>query len=165
MLLRRVETLDDELLRELVQRVVRAVDAQRIVLFGSYAHGEPRHDSDIDLLVIAASDQPRWRRAIPVYDALRGLIVPKDVRVFTPEEVEEWSDVPGAFVTSVLREGRVLYEVVAGADIVRLGLEDAHAPPATREGALQRGEDGRLAHARPRAGHDEARSHGQPRRA
>lgn len=110
MLLRRVEALDDGLLHELVQRVVRAVDPQKIVLFGSQAYGEPREDSDIDLLVIAASDQPRWRRAIPVYDALRGLVVSKDVLVYTPEEVEEWSDVPGAFVTSVLRRGRVLYE-------------------------------------------------------
>ena len=30
--------------------------------------------------------------------------------VYTPEEVSEWSNVPEAFVTTALREGKVLYE-------------------------------------------------------
>jgi uncharacterized protein len=34
----------------------------------------------------------------------------KDITVWTPAEVQEWAAVPNAFITTALREGRVLYE-------------------------------------------------------
>ena len=43
------------------------------------------------------------------YHALAGLFPAKDIVVYTPEEVKEWSEVPNAFVTAALREGKVLY--------------------------------------------------------
>jgi predicted nucleotidyltransferase len=108
--LEKIENITDEVLEEVVRRVVEAVGPDRIILFGSYAHGYPHPDSDLDLLVIMPSHQPRWQRAIPIYDALRGLLIPKDVVVYTPQEVEEWSEVPQAFVTTAIRTGKVLYE-------------------------------------------------------
>lgn len=110
MKVRRIRRVTPALLREVVQRIVQAVDPDKIVLFGSYAYGHPHRDSDLDILVIMPSDKPRWQRAIPLYEALRGLLLPKDLVVYTPEEVEEWADVPQAFVTTAMRKGRVLYE-------------------------------------------------------
>lgn len=108
--LRKIENVTDELLDEIAQRVVEAVNPDRIILFGSYAYGHPQPASDIDLLVIMPSSQPRWQRSVPIYNALRGLLIPKDVVVYTPDEVEEWSEVPLAFVTTAVRKGKVLYE-------------------------------------------------------
>lgn len=107
--LRRVDRVTEELLQEVVQRIVQAVDPDCIILFGSHAYGHPQAESDLDLLVIMPSDRPRWQRSIPIYNALRGLLIPKDVVVYTPEEVKEWSEVPQAFVTTAIRKGRVLY--------------------------------------------------------
>lgn len=42
--------------------------------------------------------------------ALVGVFPAKDVVVWTPSEVEEWSRVPNTFITAALREGRTLYE-------------------------------------------------------
>lgn len=39
-----------------------------------------------------------------------GLLPSKDIIVYTPEEVEEWAEVPNAFVTKALAEGKILYE-------------------------------------------------------
>ena len=83
---------------------------RRVVLFGSRARGNARPDSDLDLLIIEDSDQPRYRRAPRYLRALVGLFPSKDVLVWTPAEVEGWSGVPNAFVTAALREGRTLYE-------------------------------------------------------
>jgi predicted nucleotidyltransferase len=100
----------DELLAEIVRRV-RAVGAPRaVVLFGSRARGDARPDSDLDLLIVEESDQPRFKRSGRYRRALRGLFPAKDIVVWTPGEIEEWRDVPNAFVTSILAEGRVLYE-------------------------------------------------------
>lgn len=105
-------TLEPDLVHEIVARIVAAARPERIVLFGSRARGQHRPDSDIDLLVIQKSNLPRHRRSIPIYQALIGLPVEVDweIIVYTPAEVHEWSQVPQAFVTTALREGKVLYE-------------------------------------------------------
>lgn len=108
--LQKIENVTDEVLEEIVRRIVEAVNPDSIILFGSYAYGHPPPGSDIDLLVIMPSSQPRWQRSVPIYDALRGLLIPKDVVVYTPDEVEEWSEVPLAFVTTAIRKGKVLHE-------------------------------------------------------
>ena len=105
-----IECLNSAILEDITQRIKTAVDPEKIVLFGSYSYGHPDKESDLDILVIKRTDLPRHKRSIPVYDALRGLIIPKDIVVYTPEEVKDWESVPQSFVTSILRRGRVLYE-------------------------------------------------------
>lgn len=105
-----IEEVGQETLGELIDRIVEAVDPQKIVLFGSHAYGEPHENSDLDLLVVMESDLPRYKRAVPIYQALTGLLIPKDVLVYTPKEIEEWKEVPQAFVTKILKKGRVIFE-------------------------------------------------------
>ena len=108
--LKRVERVDDELLKEIVSRIVDAVHPERIVLFGSYAYGRPKDESDLDILVVMDSELPRYKRSVSIYRALAGLLIPKDILVYTQEEIEEWSEVPQAFITTILKKGKVIYE-------------------------------------------------------
>ena len=96
--------------KTLVSRIVEAVHPERVVLFGSHARGDAAPRSDVDILVVANSDRPRYERAIPIYRAVADLPVELDILVYTPAEVRDWSRVDQAFVTTALREGRVLYE-------------------------------------------------------
>lgn len=99
-----------KLLGEMVKRIREATNPERIVLFGSRARGTARADSDYDLLVIKESDEPRYKRSAPLYTRLADLPVEVEIVVYTPEEVRDWSQVPQAFVSTALREGKVLYE-------------------------------------------------------
>jgi predicted nucleotidyltransferase len=101
---------NEELVSEIIRRIVHTARPEKVILFGSRARGDARPDSDLDLVVIKESDEPRHRRAVPLYLALVGLNVPVDVMVYTPEEVQDWSAVPQAFITTVVREGKVVYE-------------------------------------------------------
>ena len=107
-----VSQLGPETFTEIVRRIRSVANPRKIVLFGSRARGEHRPDSDIDLLVIEDSPLPRHRRSIPLYAALADLPIDVDteVVVYTPAEVEEWRGANAAFVTTALREGKVLYE-------------------------------------------------------
>lgn len=104
--------LTPELCKMIVQRIVAAVDPEKIVLFGSRARGTHRPHSDIDLLVVQKSDESPHQRAVTIHGALSHLPieVDKEVVVYTPAEVEEWKGASLALVTTALREGKVLYE-------------------------------------------------------
>jgi predicted nucleotidyltransferase len=102
--------VDETVVKEIVRRLVAAIDPDRIILFGSRARGNAKPDSDVDLLLIKASDEPPHRRVVRAYRALRGLGVPKDILWRTPDEIAEWSAVKNYVTTEALREGKVLYE-------------------------------------------------------
>ena len=53
----------DQLLEEVVRRILTIGSPSKIVLFGSHAKGTARPDSDLDLLIIEESDLPRYRRS------------------------------------------------------------------------------------------------------
>lgn len=102
--------VNTELLDEIVRRVVEVIHPDKIILFGSRARGDAHQGSDIDLLVIAGSSEPRHRRSAPLYGALSDILIPMDILVYTPDEVKAWSEVRQAFVSTAVREGKVLYE-------------------------------------------------------
>jgi predicted nucleotidyltransferase len=101
---------EDQLISEIVGRIVETAQPEKIILFGSRARGDARPGSDFDVLVIQESSEPSYRRDAPLYVALADLPVEVDVLVYTPEEVAEWSQVPQAFVTTAAREGKTVYE-------------------------------------------------------
>lgn len=104
--------LDPAMHAAIVQRIVDTIAPEKILLFGSRARQTHRPDSDIDLLVIKRSREPRYKRAVPIYAALADLPIEvnADVMVYTPEEISEWSGASAAFVTTALRDAQVLYE-------------------------------------------------------
>jgi predicted nucleotidyltransferase len=91
---------------------------EKIILFGSYAYGQPKEDSDLDLLVVVKkSNLPRHKRAREIRKQLWGLTdTPKDILVYTEDEINEWKDVEQAFITKVMNKGRILYENKEGTD-------------------------------------------------
>ncbi|HVA62233.1 MAG TPA: nucleotidyltransferase domain-containing protein [Terriglobales bacterium] len=101
---------DDTTLREIVNRLVKAVDPQQIVLFGSRATGRARPESDYDLMIVKAEPDPARRRTGPLYSQLWGIPCGVDLLWFTPEEVDQWSQVPQHVATQAMRDGRVIYE-------------------------------------------------------
>jgi predicted nucleotidyltransferase len=98
------------IIRDIVRRIVETAQPDKVILFGSQARGDARPSSDFDVLVIAPSDVPRYRRSIPLDVALANRPVEVEVMVYTPEEVDEWNPVQQAFVTTAVRVGRTLYE-------------------------------------------------------
>ncbi len=105
-------------IEEIIKRVVSNIKPEKIILFGSYAYGTPTEDSDLDLLVvIKSSEQPRYRRAREIRKHLWGVTdIPKDILVYTQKEIDEWKEVEEAFITSITKRGKVLYENKEGVD-------------------------------------------------
>jgi len=99
-----------DVLDEIVARIVEAVDPDKIILFGSRARGDGSEHSDYDILIVSDTPLPKLDRTGPLYGILAGVGAPKDVVWWTPDEVAEWQLVKRHFITTAVREGRVIYE-------------------------------------------------------
>ena len=97
-------------LRPAIQKIVRELEPEKVVLFGSYAYGSPNPHSDVDLLVIMESDQPHKERSWVVSRLLLPRPFPVDILVKTPEEVKESLESGDFFLKEILTHGVVLYE-------------------------------------------------------
>jgi len=107
-----VKKVDEKLLQEIVRRIVSAINAKKIILFGSWAYGKPHEGSDLDILVIVEklSTSSRREERIKIRTLLQDILIPQDIIVATIEDVEEWKNVPQAFITKIIKEGKVIYE-------------------------------------------------------
>jgi predicted nucleotidyltransferase len=101
--------ISQEKINEVIDRIVKNINPEKIILFGSCASGNPGEDSDLDILVIKEMKMPRYKRSREVKKHLRGMKIPIDVIVYTKKEVKEWKDTKTAFISQVIKQGKVLY--------------------------------------------------------
>jgi predicted nucleotidyltransferase len=85
-----LRVIDDDVIDEVVDRVVHAFHPKRIVVFGSVARGEAGPDSDLDLFIEMESDERYVERGVAVRRVLQGMHVPMDIFVYTPAEVDAY---------------------------------------------------------------------------
>ena len=102
-----------EILQEIVQRLVKTVQPEQIILFGSQARDEAREDSDVDLLVIESEpfgpQRSRLEEIGRLESAIGRLSLSTDLLVYSRDEIERWRDSPRHVIGRALREGKVLY--------------------------------------------------------
>lgn len=66
------------ILDEVVNRIVHRFDPQRIILFGSYAIGEPNANSDLDLLIVMDVEGSARQTAIEIDMLVSDRRIPMD---------------------------------------------------------------------------------------
>ncbi len=98
-------------LNEIVRRLVADYQPEKIILFGSYAYGEPDADSDLDMLIIKETPERRRDRRNTVRQTISGAHahIPLDVLVLTPNEVAQCVRIGDQFLIGILENGEVLH--------------------------------------------------------
>ncbi|GAG25699.1 unnamed protein product [marine sediment metagenome] len=102
--------IDQELIDEIVRRILTVSRPSRVILFGSAAAGEMTRDSDIDLLVVEDEPGHTRKRSVEVRDALGSVGYPIDVFVITTERFERTKNVIGGIAYPANKYGRAIYE-------------------------------------------------------
>ena len=106
--------VDDAMLQRMTAAIVEAADPEKVILFGSRARGDAGADSDFDLVVVEAEPfgpgRDRGAEETRLWRALAKFHVPKDVLVYSLDEVDRWRGSLNHVLARALREGRVLYE-------------------------------------------------------
>ncbi len=101
--------IPEDKINEVVERIALNINPDKIILFGSYAEGNPDDDSDLDILVVKDMDIPRYKRSREIRKYLRGIKVPIDLLVYSQDEIDEWKNNKHAFINKALKNGKVLY--------------------------------------------------------
>jgi predicted nucleotidyltransferase len=96
-------------LQALAKDIVRKFHPQRIILFGSYAYGQPTRESDVDLLVIMQTTLRPIEQTVAIRQAVNTPF-PMDLLVRTPEQIERRLSLGDYFFKEIVSRGRVLYE-------------------------------------------------------
>ena len=104
-------TVTEEILDEITRRIVHAFDPEKVVLFGSYAYGEPYPDSDVDLLVVMETEMQPTERSVAISELIRPRPFPIDIIAKTPKELENSLAQGNFFLNEILEQGKVLYEI------------------------------------------------------
>jgi len=96
------------LIREYARRVAERFQPERIILFGSYAYGQPHADSDVDILVVMPA-RNEIDQAARIELACE-LCFPLDLIVRTPETMQWRMEEGDSFLSEIVSRGKVLYE-------------------------------------------------------
>lgn len=102
--------IDEQLLKEIVRRVLATAKPDKIILFGSAASGSMTRDSDIDLLIIEGNPGDLRKQSLRIRENLIGLGYPFDVIVISTEWFEESKEVIGGIAYPANKYGKVIYE-------------------------------------------------------
>jgi len=108
---RALPRLDDSLAREIVKRILKITQPDRIIVFGSAATGTMTRDSDIDLLILENDGGDFRKVSNRIRGALSGLGFPFDVIVMPSERFQETKNVIGGIAYPAHKYGKVIYEV------------------------------------------------------
>ena len=94
-------------LKKISERLKKNYNAEKVILFGSYARGEETEDSDVDLLVISPQKERFFERIASTKRLIRDLRngLPVAPIVLTPEEAKKRKNICDQFIMDIFENG------------------------------------------------------------
>ena len=96
-------------IKDIADQIAKEYKPEKIILFGSYAWGEPTKDSDIDLLVVKDSDKNSLEMNREVSRIIFGRGMAMDILVYTSKQLEKRRRMGDPFLMNILNSGQILY--------------------------------------------------------
>jgi predicted nucleotidyltransferase len=91
------------------REIIEKFFPDKIVLFGSYAYGNPSSNSDLDLLVILPFVGKNFYKSLEIYQSL-SVTFPIDILARTPDDTEKRFRLGDPLIRDAMNKGKILYE-------------------------------------------------------
>ncbi|MBI5304788.1 MAG: nucleotidyltransferase domain-containing protein [Chloroflexi bacterium] len=94
--------------RAVVKQIAALFNPEKIILFGSYAYGKPKPESDVDLLVVMDTSLRNSVQAAQIVRAL-DYHFGMDLIVRRPQQIAERIALGDSFLREITEKGKVVY--------------------------------------------------------
>src|SRR5271157_2608862 len=98
---------------DVVRQIAEKFKPQKIILFGSYARGNPRPESDVDLLVVMETTLREVQQEFLIQQALEMDLFGLDLLVQTPQKLAKRIALGDSFLREITNQGSGLSEAPA----------------------------------------------------
>lgn len=100
--------IKEEDIKQIALKIAERYNPEKIILFGSFAWGNPTKNSDIDLLVVKETENTR-NLAVKIDGFLYPRKFPIDLIVYTPAQIEKEIKIEDPFISKITNSGKVLF--------------------------------------------------------
>lgn len=102
-------------IKEVTDIIIEEIQPEKVLLFGSYASGNPDSESDIDIIVVVDKELEKKSRIdammkLNLKTALPDLLFPKDFKMYSLNEYNELRKNKYSFLYNALQNAKTLYE-------------------------------------------------------
>lgn len=97
-------------IERIVERITNEYQPKKVILFGSYAYGEPTEDSDIDILIVTQERLNSGEIYKLRHELLRDFSTSVQLISVSEEEFTETKDIVGGITYPASKYGEILYE-------------------------------------------------------
>ncbi len=94
---------------EIKEKIIKELDPEKIILFGSYAWGTPTDESDVDLFIVKEMQESRRKKQTELRKKLFRFGVPMDIIIYTPKELKYRIDLKDFFFEKIINSGKQIY--------------------------------------------------------
>jgi len=102
--------IDEKTLKQVVERIVAVAKPSRVIVFGSYGRDNADEHSDLDIMVVKPEVNEKGAEMARLHEVVGDVGTGVDVLVYSDDEFERRSRVPGTVLYWARREGRPVYE-------------------------------------------------------
>ncbi len=90
--------------------LIKPLGVEQIILFGSYAYGNPNEDSDIDICIIKDNFNSKIEEKRKIRAALKNIKMPKDILIAKKNEFEFYKNEINSVFSDINTKGVVLWK-------------------------------------------------------
>ncbi|MEW6536825.1 MAG: nucleotidyltransferase domain-containing protein [Candidatus Auribacterota bacterium] len=106
--------LNNRIINKIKNKIVRDINPSMIIMFGSYAKGNPDDDSDLDIMCVEdkpfGPERSRRKEVARISRLLSEFEIPMDILLFSKDEIDKWQHSKNHIVSEIMREGKLLHE-------------------------------------------------------
>jgi predicted nucleotidyltransferase len=109
-----MQAVSEEVIHRMATGIVREVNHQRILWFGSWVPGEGDTDSDLDFLVVQdkpfSPNRSRCKETARIWRCLSDFRIPADILVYASSELAQWKESRHHVIGRAVRGEKGFYE-------------------------------------------------------
>lgn len=96
-------------IQNITKQIIEGYNPEKIILFGSLAYGQPKENSDVDLMVIKKTSETLGQR-LRTMAKITNAPIDRDIIVYNPKEWAQSLRDKNPFIIDINNRGEVLYE-------------------------------------------------------